>query len=693
MSYTTISPMNSNFAALICKYIPRTIFEKLPVVDLAWSACVSRLRSSVASDEEIQFDRQTLSIAMRFLMAKTPEQRVVVDLDTHYTQLRFHSFIPYHMMMMLILSIIQSYIQFQPHPMYLCRNILNNILELKQEDRYYIRDMWKGYQLLGCSQIMGLMASNKAFGSKGWLKVLLQLKKSHLCLKKMGKFRCGGLMTMLKPQYPKKILHRGNIAARLATTMFNSLKGRPVQGRVFQGKEPPQFVVIFQPMVVLKVGLSSGYKNSIADKELNDETYTLDGVALIQISGTSPHNNKVVQVATSLNTSECFLLQSSSSLFTWHGNQSSVEQHNIAAKIAEFLKTRMGDYLKDVASSHIQKITDTTVESGLKVALYPRETMSQTNDNDDDEEKVKPSCQCKKEKNVSTDTSPTRVVVEQVYGDPKEFNKIHIDKGAHYLEPNTIVYPNFTCTNKTVFPNQVFVTTGNVEKIKPEVNKMIENDNKQSTTKEQQIKTAFEKYVNESSADSLSSHGSTVLVQKWKPVMKVTQFVKAKIHCKFEQKPIIADSNNPVENENTIDFVYELIFGIPDRAIDAEFHASDNETSKSSKHNVDSTCTSDSNCCESMPEVRMEGQHTTDEISVQGGHTFEGKKRNVDQHVEGEHQDNNQVEGEYEIDDNISVVETENDEVYEDAPLNFDRAYPPMEKWTKSHPKEQSQRQ
>ncbi|KAI3749105.1 hypothetical protein L6452_12685 [Arctium lappa] len=33
-----------------------------------------------------KLDRQTLSIAMRFLMAKTPEQRAAVDLDTHYTQ-------------------------------------------------------------------------------------------------------------------------------------------------------------------------------------------------------------------------------------------------------------------------------------------------------------------------------------------------------------------------------------------------------------------------------------------------------------------------------------------------------------------------------------------------------------------------------------------------------------------------------
>ncbi|GFP94777.1 putative non-heme bromoperoxidase bpoc [Phtheirospermum japonicum] len=33
-----------------------------------------------------KFDRQTLSIAMRFLKAKTPEQRAAVDLDTHYSQ-------------------------------------------------------------------------------------------------------------------------------------------------------------------------------------------------------------------------------------------------------------------------------------------------------------------------------------------------------------------------------------------------------------------------------------------------------------------------------------------------------------------------------------------------------------------------------------------------------------------------------
>ncbi|GAU30060.1 hypothetical protein TSUD_332290, partial [Trifolium subterraneum] len=114
-----------------------------------------------------------------------------------------------------------------------------------------------------------------------------------------------------------------------------------IEGRLFDGKESPQFVALFQPMVVLKGGVSSGYKKLIADKGLADETYTPEGIALIRISGTSIHNNKTMQVdavATSLNSTECFLLQSGSTIFNWHGNQSSIEQHQLAAKVAEFLR-------------------------------------------------------------------------------------------------------------------------------------------------------------------------------------------------------------------------------------------------------------------------------------------------------------------------------------------------------------------
>ncbi|XP_047319928.1 villin-2-like [Impatiens glandulifera] len=166
-------------------------------------------------------------------------------------------------------------------------------------------------------------------------------------------------------------------AVGLATTMSNSLKGRPVQGRVFQGKEPPQFVAIFQPMVILKGGLSSGYKNYVADKGLNDETYNADSVALIEISGTSIHKNKVVQVdavATSLNSNHCFLLQSGSSLFTWHGNQSTFEQQQHAAKIADFLKP-------GVAAKHAKEGTESSTfwfALGGKVNYINKSTVQET---------------------------------------------------------------------------------------------------------------------------------------------------------------------------------------------------------------------------------------------------------------------------------------------------------------------------
>lgn len=130
-------------------------------------------------------------------------------------------------------------------------------------------------------------------------------------------------------------------AARLTNTMANSLKGKPVQGRILQGKEPAEFIGLFPNMLVLKGGVSAGYKKIIADKGVNDDTYNGDCVALIEVSGTGPHNSKAVQVdpeGTSLNSTSCFLLQSGSSFFTWHGNASTLEQQQLAARIAEFLK-------------------------------------------------------------------------------------------------------------------------------------------------------------------------------------------------------------------------------------------------------------------------------------------------------------------------------------------------------------------
>ncbi|KAE8684878.1 Villin-3 [Hibiscus syriacus] len=135
-------------------------------------------------------------------------------------------------------------------------------------------------------------------------------------------------------------------AAELANSTFNSLKGSLfrcfLQGRIFEGKEPPQFIALFQPMVVLKGGLSAGYKKSIEGKGLSDETYTEDSVALFHIAGISVQDSKALQVnaaATSLNSTECFLLQSgSSTIFTWYGTQSSKEHQELAANVADSLK-------------------------------------------------------------------------------------------------------------------------------------------------------------------------------------------------------------------------------------------------------------------------------------------------------------------------------------------------------------------
>ncbi|XP_042448781.1 villin-2-like [Zingiber officinale] len=146
------------------------------------------------------------------------------------------------------------------------------------------------------------------------------------------------------------------MATRLANTMWSSLKGRPVQGRIFQGKEPPQFIALFQPMIVLKGGISSGYKKFIAEKNLSDETYTADSIALIQVSGISVHNSKAIQVdavATSLNSTDCFILQSGNSLFIWNGSSCTFEQQQWAARIAEFLKP-------GVAIKHVKEGTESS---------------------------------------------------------------------------------------------------------------------------------------------------------------------------------------------------------------------------------------------------------------------------------------------------------------------------------------------
>ncbi|PWZ31464.1 Villin-2 [Zea mays] len=163
-------------------------------------------------------------------------------------------------------------------------------------------------------------------------------------------------------------------ASQIINTMWNSLKGRPVLGRIYQGKEPPQFVALLQPMVILKGGIGSGYKKLIEEKGAMGETYTTEGIALIRVSETSIYNNKTLQVdavATSLSSTESFILQSGNAMFTWFGNSSTYEQQQWAAKVAEFLKvTEIFNFSQDDLLTEDMMILDTHGEVFIWIGQY-----------------------------------------------------------------------------------------------------------------------------------------------------------------------------------------------------------------------------------------------------------------------------------------------------------------------------------
>ncbi|XP_077238381.1 villin-4-like [Tasmannia lanceolata] len=130
-------------------------------------------------------------------------------------------------------------------------------------------------------------------------------------------------------------------AISFASKMVESLKSQPAQARIFEGKEPIQFFSIFQSFIVFKGGLSSGYKNYILQKEITDETYTEDGIALFRVQGSGPDNMQAIQVepvASSLNSSYCYILQSGSTVFTWSGSLTTSEDQELLERQLDLIK-------------------------------------------------------------------------------------------------------------------------------------------------------------------------------------------------------------------------------------------------------------------------------------------------------------------------------------------------------------------
>ncbi|PWA54109.1 villin 4 [Artemisia annua] len=142
-------------------------------------------------------------------------------------------------------------------------------------------------------------------------------------------------------------------ATSQANKMVESLKFMASQMQIYEGNEPILFFAIFQSFLVLKGGLSDGYKNSISEKELPDETYKEDGVALFRVQGSGPENMQAIQVepvASSLNSSYCYILQNGSSVFTWIGNLTTPEVQELVERQLDVIKPNMQSKLQKEGS-------------------------------------------------------------------------------------------------------------------------------------------------------------------------------------------------------------------------------------------------------------------------------------------------------------------------------------------------------
>ncbi|XXG58188.1 hypothetical protein AAC387_Pa04g0564 [Persea americana] len=130
-------------------------------------------------------------------------------------------------------------------------------------------------------------------------------------------------------------------AILLASKVVESLKLQAVQARIFEGMEPIQFFSIFQCFIMFKGGISSGYKSYLAEKELTDDTYLEDGIALFRVQGSGPENMQAIQVepvASSLNSSYCYILQSGSTVYTWSRSLTTSEDQELVERQLDMIK-------------------------------------------------------------------------------------------------------------------------------------------------------------------------------------------------------------------------------------------------------------------------------------------------------------------------------------------------------------------
>ncbi|XP_020265877.1 villin-5-like isoform X2 [Asparagus officinalis] len=139
----------------------------------------------------------------------------------------------------------------------------------------------------------------------------------------------------------KSVEEERTAAISLASKMVESLKSLAVQARLYEGKEPIQFFSIFQSFIVFKGGVSSGYKKFIEDNAIEDDTYTEDGVALFRVQGSGPYNMQAIQVepvASCLSSSNCYILHSGNTVFTWSGSLTNTDDQELVERQLDLIK-------------------------------------------------------------------------------------------------------------------------------------------------------------------------------------------------------------------------------------------------------------------------------------------------------------------------------------------------------------------
>jgi len=126
-------------------------------------------------------------------------------------------------------------------------------------------------------------------------------------------------------------------AALITTRKDDQLGGAATQVRVQMGKEPLHFIKLFKgQMVIHSGGKASGFKNKD-----DADSYDTDGVSLFHVRGSNEIDTRAVQVAekaSSLNSGDCFVLMTPSTIYAWTGGGANAAEGATASGIAEWLK-------------------------------------------------------------------------------------------------------------------------------------------------------------------------------------------------------------------------------------------------------------------------------------------------------------------------------------------------------------------